>query len=78
MSRGLGGALTLSILAHSGAVATIGVVNLFLSSGPAATGDWLVVHMRPEYTSIVILRREDMIFFRKLLFLKPSHRSLRW
>jgi len=45
-------------------LATIGVVNLFLSSGPAANGDWLVVHMRPEYTSIVILRREDMIFFR--------------
>ncbi len=45
-------------------LATIGVVNLFLSSGPAANGDWLVVHMRPEYTSIVIMRREDMIFFR--------------
>lgn len=46
-------------------LATFGVVNLFLSSGPpAANGDWLVVHMRPEYTSIVILRREDLIFFR--------------
>jgi type IV pilus assembly protein PilM len=45
-------------------LATIGVVNLFLSSGPPATGDWLVVHMRPEYTSIVILRGENMIFFR--------------
>ena len=45
-------------------LATIGVVNLFLSSGPAANGDWLVVHMRPEYTSIVIMRGEDMIFFR--------------
>jgi type IV pilus assembly protein PilM len=45
-------------------LATMGVVNLFLSAGPAATGDWLVVHMRPEYTSIVILRREDVIFFR--------------
>jgi type IV pilus assembly protein PilM len=45
-------------------LATFGVVNLFLSAGPAATGDWLVVHMRPEYTSIVILRREDLIFFR--------------
>jgi type IV pilus assembly protein PilM len=45
-------------------LATFGVVNLFLSSGPAATGDWLVVHMRPEYTSIVILRGEDLIFFR--------------
>ena len=46
-------------------LATFGVVNLFLSSGPpAANGDWLVVHMRPEYTSIVILRGEDLIFFR--------------
>ena len=45
-------------------LATIGVVNLFLSAGPAASGDWLIVHMRPEYTSIVILRREDVIFFR--------------
>jgi type IV pilus assembly protein PilM len=45
-------------------LATFGVVNLFLSSGPLSTGDWLVVHMRPEYTSIVILRREDLIFFR--------------
>jgi hypothetical protein len=45
-------------------LATFGVVNLFLSSGPAANGDWLVVHMRPEYTSIVILRREELIFFR--------------
>jgi type IV pilus assembly protein PilM len=45
-------------------LATFGVVNLFLSAGPAATGDWLVVHMRPEYTSIVILRNEELIFFR--------------
>jgi type IV pilus assembly protein PilM len=45
-------------------MATFGVVNLFLSSGPPPSGDWLVVHMRPEYTSIVILRREDLIFFR--------------
>jgi type IV pilus assembly protein PilM len=45
-------------------LATFGVVNLFLSSAPASTGDWLVVHMRPEYTSIVILRHEDLIFFR--------------
>jgi len=45
-------------------LSTLAVVNLFLSSGPAASGDWLVVHMRPEFTSIVILRREDVIFFR--------------
>jgi type IV pilus assembly protein PilM len=45
-------------------LATFGVVNLFLSSSTAPNGDWLVVHMRPEYTSIVILRREELIFFR--------------
>ena len=44
--------------------ATFAVVNLFLSAGVGATGDWLVVHIRPEYTSIVILRGEDVIFFR--------------
>ena len=30
----------------------------------AARGDWLLVHMRPEYTSIAILRGGDVIFFR--------------
>ena len=27
-------------------------------------GDWLVVHIRPEYTSIAIMRGSDLIFFR--------------
>jgi type IV pilus assembly protein PilM len=45
-------------------LATFGVVNLFLSAVAPPSGDWLVVHMRPEYTSIVILRREHLIFFR--------------
>jgi type IV pilus assembly protein PilM len=51
---------------HAGLVdlATLCVVNLFLGGGPVASGDWLVVHMRPEYTSIVIMRGEDVIFFR--------------
>jgi type IV pilus assembly protein PilM len=45
-------------------ISTFGVINLFLSSNLAAAGDWLVVHMRPEYTSIAILRRDDLLFFR--------------
>jgi type IV pilus assembly protein PilM len=45
-------------------ICTFGVINLFLSSNLGTAGDWLVVHMRPEYTSIAILRRDDMIFFR--------------
>jgi Tfp pilus assembly PilM family ATPase len=43
---------------------TLSVVNLFLAAGRAPAGDWLAVYMRPEYTSIAIMRGEDMIFFR--------------
>jgi type IV pilus assembly protein PilM len=50
---------------HAGLVdlATLGVANLYLA-GAQPTGDWLIVHMRPEYTSIAILRGSDLIFFR--------------
>lgn len=44
-------------------IATFSVVNLLLG-GHHPTGDWLVVHLRPEYTSIVIMRGADVIFFR--------------
>lgn len=45
-------------------LSTLAVVNLFLTSDPPPSGDWLIVHMRPEFTSIVILRGEQVIFFR--------------
>jgi type IV pilus assembly protein PilM len=45
-------------------LSTLCVVNLFLSAGAAPAGDWLVVHMRPDYTSIAIMRGANMIFFR--------------
>jgi Tfp pilus assembly PilM family ATPase len=45
-------------------LATLSVVNLFLGSADAPAGDWLVVHLRPDYTSIVIMRGQDVIFFR--------------
>ena len=45
-------------------LATFSVVNLFLASASAPGGDWLAVHMRPDYTSIAIVRGENMIFFR--------------
>ena len=53
---------------HAGLVdlSTIGIVNLCLASGAAPEGDWLVVHVRPEYTSLAIMRRMNMIFFRNL------------
>jgi type IV pilus assembly protein PilM len=45
-------------------LATLSVVNLCLASSDAPAGDWLVVHIRPDYTSLAILRGEDVIFFR--------------
>src|SRR5262245_21540034 len=45
-------------------ISTFGWINLFPSSSLGAAADWLVVHMRPEYTSITILRRADVLYFR--------------
>lgn len=45
-------------------LATFSVVNLFLASSSVPAGDWLAVHLRPDYTSIAIVRGENMIFFR--------------
>jgi type IV pilus assembly protein PilM len=45
-------------------LSTFSVVNLFLASNEPPEGDWLLVHVRPEYTSIAILRGQHMIFFR--------------
>jgi type IV pilus assembly protein PilM len=52
--------------AHAGIVdiATFSAVNLALGSPRVRTGDWLIVHMRPEYTSLAILRAGQLIFFR--------------
>jgi Tfp pilus assembly PilM family ATPase len=45
-------------------MSTISVVNLFLSEPTPPAGDWVVVHMRPSYTSIALMRAQDLIFFR--------------
>ena len=45
-------------------LATLSVLSLFLGAGAGPSGDWLVVHLRPDYTSIVIMRGEHVIFFR--------------
>jgi type IV pilus assembly protein PilM len=51
---------------HAGLVdvSTLSVVNLVLGSAAAAEGDWLVVHMRPDYTSLAIMRGGHLVFFR--------------
>ena len=51
---------------HPGLVdlATLSVINLYLAAPSPPEGDWLIVHMRPEATSIVIMRGSDTIFYR--------------
>ena len=46
-------------------LSTFGVVNLLLTSSVPA-GDWLVVHVRPEYASLAIMRGNALIFFRSV------------
>jgi type IV pilus assembly protein PilM len=59
-------AVCAAIGAHAGLVdlATLGLLNLFATAEGTGNGDWLVVHMRPDYTSLAILRGEHVIFFR--------------
>ena len=45
-------------------VATVSLVNMFLGSSAAPEGDWLLVHVRADSTSVVIMRDGDLIFFR--------------
>jgi type IV pilus assembly protein PilM len=50
---------------HAGLVdlSTLSVLHLFVSSSPPE-GDWLVVHVRPDYLSVAIMRGDNLIFFR--------------
>jgi Tfp pilus assembly PilM family ATPase len=43
--------------------ATLALLGLFRGAD-APSGDWLLVHVRPDYTSIAIARGEDLIFYR--------------
>ena len=45
-------------------LSTFSVINGFLGSGRVPSGDWLLVHMKADYTSIAIMRGSDVIFFR--------------
>jgi Tfp pilus assembly PilM family ATPase len=45
-------------------LATLSILNLILGGRDVPAADWLVVHLRPDYMSIVIMRGEHVIFFR--------------
>ena len=51
---------------HAGLVdlATLSLVNTVLVANGPVSGDWLLVHITPDYGSIAILRGQDLIFFR--------------
>ncbi|MFB3853648.1 MAG: type IV pilus biogenesis protein PilM [Vicinamibacterales bacterium] len=51
---------------HAGIVdlATLNVINLVLASAARPQGDWLLVHVAADYTTIAIMRGPDVIFFR--------------
>jgi len=44
--------------------ATMSVINLFLASNRPPAGDWLLVQIRPGYSSLAIVRTGELIFFR--------------
>jgi Tfp pilus assembly PilM family ATPase len=52
--------------AHAGLVdlATLNVINAVLAGAGAPSGDWLLVNIAPDYTSIALLRGPHLIFFR--------------
>ena len=52
---------------HAGIVdlASLNLINAVLAgSAPALEGDWLVVHVAPDYATLAIVRGRDLIFFR--------------
>jgi Tfp pilus assembly PilM family ATPase len=51
---------------HAGLVdlATFSLANAALAAEPSQAGDWLLVHLTPHYGTLVILRGEDVIFYR--------------
>jgi type IV pilus assembly protein PilM len=46
-------------------LASLNLINAALASGGATTaGDWLVVHVAPDYATLAIVRDKELIFFR--------------
>jgi hypothetical protein len=45
-------------------ISTFSIINGVLAGSAAPTGDWLLVHATPSYTTLAVLRGGDLIFFR--------------
>jgi Tfp pilus assembly PilM family ATPase len=51
---------------HAGLVdlASLNVMNAIIGAGAAAAGDWLLVHLASEATTLAILRGDQLMFYR--------------
>jgi type IV pilus assembly protein PilM len=52
---------------HAGIVdlASVNLINAAIATaGAAATGDWLLVHVAPDYGTLAVVRGGDLVFFR--------------
>ena len=51
---------------HAGVVdlASFNLINMALASAGSEQGDWLLVHVAPGYSTLAIVRGQDLIFFR--------------
>jgi Tfp pilus assembly PilM family ATPase len=45
-------------------LSTFNVINTVLAGADTPHGDWLLVHVKPEYASVAIVRGADLVFFR--------------
>jgi type IV pilus assembly protein PilM len=45
-------------------LSTFNVINTVLAGSSMPQSDWLLVHVKPEYASIAIVRGADLVFFR--------------
>lgn len=46
-------------------LASLNLINAALASGTGTTaGDWLIVHVAPDYATLAIVRDQDLIYFR--------------
>ena len=59
-------AITSAVGIHAGIVdlASFNVMNAIMSAGAAASGDWLVVNLAAEATTVAILRGQELMFYR--------------
>lgn len=45
-------------------LASLNLINAALASGAQTTGDWLIVHVAPDYATLAIVRDQNLIYFR--------------